>query len=229
MKRLFTLLAVAAAAIPAAASAAPAVAITEWMYQGAGGEFVEFTNLSTSPVNFAGWSYDDDSRLPGTFSLSGFGTVASGESVVITESTEAAFRTTWGLGAGVKVLGGYTNNLGRADEINLYDAGNALVDRLAYGDTTFPGTIRTQEISGRPVSAAALGANDPALWVLSTVGDIERSYAASGGAIGSPGFTSFATAGSTPGTPVPEPGTTALLLAGLGLLTAVTLRRNSVS
>ena len=37
---------------------AGAVVITEWMYQGANGEFVEFTNTGTTPVDLAGWSFD---------------------------------------------------------------------------------------------------------------------------------------------------------------------------
>ncbi|HVP11421.1 MAG TPA: lamin tail domain-containing protein, partial [Phycisphaerae bacterium] len=42
--------------------------ITEWMYQGANGEFVEFTNTGSTPVDMTGWSYDDDSAVPGTIS-----------------------------------------------------------------------------------------------------------------------------------------------------------------
>ena len=105
------------------------------------------------------------------------------------------------------MLGGYTNNLGRSDEINLYDATDSLIDRLTYGDEDFPGTIRTQNISGRPGSSAALGANDPALWVLSAVGDTEGSYASTGGDIGSPGTTA-----------VPVPGAVWLLGSGLTCL-----------
>ena len=45
------------------AAATPVVAITEWMYNG--DEFVEFTNLSSAPVDMAGWSFDDNSRIAG--------------------------------------------------------------------------------------------------------------------------------------------------------------------
>ncbi len=97
------------------------VRITEWMYSGGSGEFIEFTNLGTSAVDFTGWSYDDDSRTPGVFSLSAFGLVGAGESVIITETEAATFRLDWRLADSVKVLGGYTNNIGRADELNLFD------------------------------------------------------------------------------------------------------------
>ena len=194
-------------------SALASVFITEWMYSPGGsvGEFVEFTNTGASAVDFTGWSYDDDSRTRGSEDLSAFGMVAPGESVVITEASAAAFRTEWSLASGVKVIGGIANNLGRNDEINLYDAADTLVDRLTFGDQNFPGTIRTQGKSGRPSSLAALGANDPWLWTLSAVGDVEGSYVSIGGDIGSPGKTSFSAA-------VPEPSTHVVILLGLGLL-----------
>jgi len=194
------------------------VRITEWMYSGGSGEFIEFTNLGTSAVNFSGWSYDDDSSLPGVFDLSGFGMVGAGESVIITETDAATFRLDWSLAATVKVLGGYTNNIGRADELNLFDGAGSLVDRLTYGDNTAAGGPRTQNASGRAATAAALGANDATQWVLSSVGDAEGSYQSLSGAVGSPGLTSFAA-------PVPEPETYAMLLAGLGLIGLMARRR----
>lgn len=209
-----------------AGSAAAEIRITEWMYSASvsRGEFVELTNAGLAPVDFSGWSYDDDSRTPDVFSLSGFGLVQPGESVVFTESTAGDFRADWGLAASVKVLGGVTNNLGRNDEINIFN-GNTLVDRFAYGDATFPGTIRTQGTSGRPVSAAALGANDPTQWVFSVVGDVEGSFRSNGGLgdPGSPGFSSFVQPGVAV---VPVPGAALLMIGGLGLLGAVARRRS---
>ncbi len=164
--------------------------ITEWMYSGTTGEFIEFTNMSGSPVDMTGWSFDDDHELPGTFSLSAFGTVQPGESVILTEADAATFRTAWGLAPTVKVIGqlGVTsgNNLARNDEINLYDAAQNLVDRLAYGDQTYPGTIRTQNASGQACSGA-IGINDVTQWKLSTAGDVFGSHAATSGEIGTPG------------------------------------------
>ncbi len=202
MKRtLATLLVLAVAAW----SANAAVRITEWMYSGADGEFIEFTNLGPAPVDFAGWSFDDNSQIPGSAPLSAFGIVQPGESVILTESSAPGFIANWGL-VGVKVIGGLTHNLGRNDEINLYDASNNLVDRLTYGDQNFPGSIRTQNKSGNPITPAALGANDVYQWQLSFVGDGFGTYASAGGDLGNPGVY------------IPEPASLGLLIVAAAIL-----------
>ena len=187
-----------------AAAADAQVVITEWMYSGNFAEYVEFTNTSNAPVDMTGWSYDDDSRLPGTFDLSGAGTLQPGESFVIAEESAADFIAVWGL-SGVTVLGEYTNNLGRNDEINLFDNGSNLIDRLTYGDENFPGSIRAQNFSGNPLPGYE-GANDVIGWVLSFDGDTYGSWTSSWGDVGNPGVF------------VPTPASAALL--GLGALIA---------
>jgi predicted extracellular nuclease len=184
--------------------------ITEWMYDGnaAAQEFIEFTNVGAAPVDMTGWSFDDDSRVPFTVDLSAFGVVQPGQSVVLTESEAATFATEWNL-SGVSIIGGNTTNLGRNDEINLFDANGTLADRLTFGDQNFPGSIRTKGISGDPASGAALGANDVYQWVLSSDGDAFGSYVSLSGNIGNPGIY------------VPEPAA----LIGLGLLALLGGRR----
>ena len=208
--RCFASAIVAAAALAFGGHAQAQVVFTEWAYQGGGSEFIEFTNRGASAVSLAGWSFDDDGRTPGSFDLSSLGSLAAGESAVITDlPTAGAFRTEWGLPSWVKVIAGNVNNLSRADEINLYN-GLALVDRLTYGDQTFPGTIRTNVASGIPSSPAALGANDVALWQLAAVGDQFGSYASASGGIGNPGS-------------VPEPAS--LTMGALAALLALKLRK----
>ncbi|MEO7938433.1 MAG: lamin tail domain-containing protein [Burkholderiaceae bacterium] len=219
MKRTLTLAAALAASMPGLAQQ---VQITEWMYSGNSGEYIEFTNLGNAAVDFTGWVYDDDSRHAtadaGGFSLSGFGLVGAGESVLITEDDAVSFRANWGLAGSLKVLGGYTNNLGRGDEINLFDQGGNLVDRLAYGDQIFAGTIRTQTAGGTAVSVAALTPYTVTAtnWALSSTTDGYGSVMALSGDVGNPG--QFIAA-------VPEPETYAMLLAGLGLIGAIARRR----
>jgi len=163
-----------------------AIQISEYLYQGDGGEFIEFTNLSGLPVDFSGWSFDDNSRQPGSQDLSGFGVVAPGESVLLTEAEASAFRLAWSLSPSVKVIGGLTNNLGRADEINLYNNAAALVDRLTYDDQSFSGTIRTQNVSGWAPGSALAALQIQSAWRLSSAGDAQNSRT-SGGSLGNPG------------------------------------------
>lgn len=195
----------------AAATAALAegqMRITEYMYQGNNDlyEFIEFTNVGDTPVDMLGWSFDDNSDTPLSVDLSAYGTVAPGESVILTDSDAEAFRTTWGLSPLVKIIGGNTNNLGRNDAINLYDDVAAQVDRLQYGDQDFPGSIRARFNSGNPISPAALGANDPYQWVLALEGDIYGSWVSTNGDVGNPGQY------------IPEPASLCLLALGGGLV-----------
>jgi hypothetical protein len=199
-----------------AAPASAAIRWTEWMYSSVadGYEFFEITNTGAAPVDLTDWSYDDDSRTPDTVPLTPLGTLAPGESAIITEALTAEdFRTEWGAPASLKVLAGNTTNIGRGDELNLFDAADVLVDRLAYGDVVFPGTIRTQGQSGNPGSAAALGANNVSLWVLSTVGDALGSIGSLNGDVGNPGAFNV----------VPEPASG--LLAAMALACLVRRRR----
>ncbi|MBL9119043.1 MAG: hypothetical protein JNL80_03910 [Phycisphaerae bacterium] len=59
-----------------------------------------------------------------------------------------------------------------------------LIDTLSYGDEAFPGSIRTQNMSGWTVSG--IGLNDPYQWQLSAAGDQQQSVISTGGAIGNP-------------------------------------------
>lgn len=178
-------------------SVAPAgiIQITEYMYSsgnegGAGvGEFIELTNVGSAPIDLTGWSLDDSSRQPGSFTgVSTFGIVQPNESVIITDATAEQFRSFWFLPNSVKVVGANSQNLGRSDEINIYDASNTLVARLTFNDqgTNPSGTIRTQFVSGWP-QRNLLGQTNTGGWQLSAINDSQDSYVATTGDVGSPG------------------------------------------
>ncbi len=205
MKTTLTLAFAAGLALAANAD----IRITEWMYSGDDGEFIEFTNVGAVAIDMTGWSYDDDSRTPGTVDLSGFGVVQPGESVILCEPDAATFRASWSLSAAVGVIGGNTANIGRADELNIFDASDALVDRLAYGDNTIGGP-RTQNVSANALPAD-LGTNNVLAWFFSVPGD---QFNSSFGALGNV---------ANPGYYIPAPG--ALALVGLGGLVAGRRRR----
>lgn len=199
------------AALAVSTSAFGQMRITEWMYSGNDLEFIEFTNVGGSAVDMNGWSYDDDSRTAFTVDLSAYGTIAPGESVILAENTAANFRLVWGLDDAVKVIGELSANLGRNDEINLFDAGGNLADRLTYGDQTIAGSIRTQNASGN-TAPENYGANDALAWVLAADGDAFGSWTSMGGDIGNPGQA-----------PVPEPA--ALVALAVGTIAFVRKRR----
>jgi predicted extracellular nuclease len=216
--------AIALATVLAAAGVAQAnIYITEWAYSAGTGEYFELTNTGNAPVDLTGWSYDDDSNTPGSFDLSSFGVVAAGESIVITEATEADFRSFWSLPAQVRILGGNTHNLSRNDIINIYDAAAAQVDRLAFGDQNFPGTIRTQNRGGVPSTLTALGANDVTLWNFADSLSGGGVYDLSG--IAGPGGVLVSNAADTgnPGYFIPTPGS--IMLAGVALFAGTRRRR----
>jgi len=172
--------------------------ITEYMYQGAGGEFFELTNLSNEPIDLTGWSMDDDSATPGVLSLSAAGIVQPGGSIVVTDANPTSFKAAWGLSTTTVLGPNSVAALGRNDQINIYDASGSLVDRLTYGDETFPGTIRTQNKSGQ-VCVQKLGLDSIADWVYSVAGDAFGSWIASTGEPGSPGtFVIVSCVGSCP-------------------------------
>lgn len=176
--------------------------ISEWLYSGTDGEFIEFTNIGLDPVDMTDWSYSDTDAEPGDVSfLDVFGVVQPGESVILTEADPSAFRSAWGLDASIKIYGPNTDsNLGRNDQINLYDVSGTLMDQLSYGDQVYPGTVRTQ------YKSCSIPATDysytvvQASWVLAEEGDMYGSWTSASYDIGNPGIA------------VPEPATFVLIV-----------------
>lgn len=205
-------LAFAALAAGTLASNAAGLKITEVMYTGLYGEFVEVTNtnaLGGASINLSGYVYSDNHRYTttgaGGIDLSAIGTLAPGKSAIITEADAAVFETVWyGTFTGVTkpsglvIVGNVTLNLGRNDEVNIYDSGSSLVDRLTFNDEATAGTDpdgpRTEEFSAVPGPSTVLGDNKFKNWVLSVVNTAGAWKAGNhnvspngNGSVGSPG------------------------------------------
>ncbi|HTW73472.1 MAG TPA: lamin tail domain-containing protein [Steroidobacteraceae bacterium] len=210
------------AATAATASSLPDVRITEYMYknENSPGEFVQFTNLGSTPVDMSGWSEDDSTDDPGVHSLSGLGTLQPGESGILAEATQSSFDSAWDLSSSVPyVEEDGTDNLGKSDAIYLFDPDGDVVDELQYGGygvssgTSGP---KTDGVAAVPDSLSAIGADDWADWELLTAGEdgAIQAYGESDGDVASPGYSSFAVS------PVPLPPAGWMLAAGLALLAA---------
>lgn len=202
MKIKFTMLLAVLAASPVVQAGDQDVYITELMYKGLFGEFVEVTNTGSDPVDVNGWRFDDNSRsfASGTVLFSGSTILEQNETFIITEVSEAVFTQAWytdsgeGVPAGlVAIYENNSNNLGRSDEVNIYEDGGTLVDRLTYNDEAASGTDpdgpRTEDVSAVP-GTGALGTNVFKNWVLSQDG-VNNAWKAGApsapGPVGSPG------------------------------------------
>lgn len=203
--------------------------ITEFFYQGRGSsgtlgfehEFVELTNFGASAVDVTGWYYRDSTEGNPTatpnspFSLSGFGSIAAGESVIITDLSEADFRLVWGtLDPSVRVIGLSAPGLGRSDAIRIFDANDDIVDQLRYGDETFAGSERFRYTTG-VTDFANLGADNIVGWFFSDT-DGTTNLTSANGDVGNPGYVNT--------TAIPEPATAAALVGLLALAGALSRR-----
>ena len=187
-------------------------------------EFIEVTNLNSVSVNMSGWSEDDSNATPNKAGhiLTDLGSLAPGQSGILTEVDPTAFRAYWNLAAAVKVVGGYsTDNLSTGgDSITLFDSAGTIVDRLDYasgvGDAGVTHATRTAPLS-------AVGMNNSSLWVNSALHDSYGSYTAAQGlahVVGNPGV-------YLPATPVPAPSIIEMTLAAslLGAVSGAWRRR----
>ena len=190
---------VALVAPDAQAVTGPAIRITEFSYggltagaSGGDGEYVELTNIGDAAQDLSGWTYDNKTATAATgLSLSSLGSVAPGESVIVTDLSAAEFRAEWGLLDTVKVLSnGKTHTLDKGpNSIHVYDGSGTEVDSVSYVSG-----FESAKGLGAWVDAGHVGAKaDTTGWTVATADDSEGSWASVHSAVGSPGASTLGT------------------------------------
>lgn len=155
MKSLsLTLAALAAATVASSAAPATNFKITEVLYTGLFGEFIEVFNLSGADItDLNKYSFDDSHAVVGKVPFPNV-TLQNNQALIITEVSSTIFNQAWytepltgsapyTIPAHIApvIIQNNTQNLGRADAINIFytDAGvTTTVDKLEYNDQATP-------------------------------------------------------------------------------------------
>lgn len=180
-------------------------------------DWFELTNTGTTSIDITGWKMDDNSNsFAVAVGLRGVNSIAPGQSVVFIEGNASGsndltiqgnFKSAW-FGANVPagfVIGGYGGSgVGlsqTSDAVNIFKSDGTLVAHVDFGISALGQTFDN-----------AAGLNNVTLTQFSAVGVNQAFTSFAGTEIGSPAA-------------VPEPGTYALLLAGLGFVGGVARKR----
>jgi hypothetical protein len=180
-------------------------------------DWFELTNTGTTAVTITGWKVDDNSNsFISSLALNGVTSIGAGESVIFIEgaAVNASFLSNWfGASAPAGLQIGFYSGSGiglgtGGDAVNIFDAAGNTITRVVFGASPAAAPFATFDNAAGLSGAVTLSA-------LSFVGGNGAFLAASGTEIGSPGSIAA----------VPEPGSIALLLAGLGVVAGVARRR----
>lgn len=178
-------LSLAFAVLAAATAASNAqIRVTEYSHKGLFGEYFEVSNLGTSQ-SIAGYKFNDNSGNASTGIALPSVTLANKDTVIVTEVSQTVFALVWFTesGAGTpSTLKGYvansTRNLGKTDEIRIYDNTATLVDTVSIT------TALDTEDHPAVLNAARTG------WVFADtiVGSWKAGVAGANGPVGNPGI-----------------------------------------
>ena len=133
------------------AEAPPKLAITEVMASsnqpaGIDGDWFEVTNYGTDSIDMNGYSWDDDSRMAGTHTITSSFGIAPGESVIFLDAihpNDSTWLYVWKQAAnGLRVITkddfgpiGFSSLSSAGDEVNLYDNNGALLSQVIFAGT----------------------------------------------------------------------------------------------
>jgi hypothetical protein len=222
MKKILLSLTLAAATVTASHAQ---LVVTEVMSSSAHGggtnnaDWFELTNTGLIAFDLTNYSWDDDSATVGSANFGPITSIAAGQSIAFTAETlgdEASWISDWGLsGVTVVHLGGtvFQNFGSGGDEINIYDASNALVLTQTFGAAT-QGFSFEWDQTNSPLGLSVIGENG----AFQAVSNGQTVGNGPGVDVGSPGFA-----------PVPEPSTYVLIGIGLtAMLIGIRRKRTTV-
>ena len=157
------------------------------------GDWFEITNYGDAVVDITGWKMDDNSHAFATgLLLNGITSVASGESVMFTESANAGgvhvadFKTFWNLGASVQV-GSYTGSgaglSSGGDGVSVWTSSGTEINRVNFGAATSNKTFYWGYEATGTLGTSTLGT----ISVTGTNGAITTTAGGANANVGSPG------------------------------------------
>jgi len=109
----------------------------------ANGDWFEITNTGATAVNIGGYSFDDDSPIPGSAGqvFPAYAIPAGASVIVLREVGATEFRSLWNLPANVKIfteaeVPNFPGLSGNGDSVFLFDSGNSVVNEFSFGLAT---------------------------------------------------------------------------------------------
>lgn len=154
----------------------PSLAITEIMASSndpassSNGDWFEVTNTGSAAIDMNGFSWDDDSRTPGTHTIDGTLMIGAGESIIFLDEVQPD-DSTWAYewmqyANNLQVIAadefnamGFSGLGSGGDEVNLYDDNGALIQRVTYASTDVTAGYSMQIDSMGTITTSVVGVN----------------------------------------------------------------------